>query len=160
VGIKFFNIYGPNEYHKGDMRSLVAKAYEQIQKDGRIRLFKSYKPQYRNGEQQRDFLYVKDAVELVYRFMTGSNFSGLYNVGAGVPRTWNDLAGAIFAALNKPVRIDYIDMPEALRDKYQYHTAADMSWLAGKKRPAGYGDLESGVRDYVQNYLNKEGSYL
>src|SRR5262249_38931263 len=121
VGIKFFNVFGPNEYHKGDMRSLAAKAYDQIQKEGKIRLFKSYKPHYRDGEQMRDFLYVKDAVHVVYEFMKGKSFGGLYNLGAGMARTWNDLAKAVFEGLGKPLCIEYIEMPENLRSKYQYH---------------------------------------
>ncbi len=157
VGIKFFNVYGPNEYHKYDMRSMVAKAYDQIKKDGKIRLFKSYKPEYRDGEQLRDFLYVKDAVAVVYEFMHGKGYGGLYNLGAGKSRTWNDLAKAIFAALGKPVKIEYIDMPETLRAKYQYHTQADMSW---RKKGKPFLSLEEGVRDYAQNYLSKENPYL
>jgi ADP-L-glycero-D-manno-heptose 6-epimerase len=160
AGLKFFNIFGPNEYHKGEMRSLVAKAFDQIREDGKIRLFKSYRPEIRDGEQERDFLYVKDAVELIFRFMTDRKFHGLYNVGAGKARSWNALAKAIFAALGQPERIEYIEMPETLRAKYQYRTEADMSWLPAKQRPKGYGDLEAGVRDYVQNYLSKEEPYL
>jgi ADP-L-glycero-D-manno-heptose 6-epimerase len=160
VGVKFFNIYGPNEYHKGDMRSVVAKAFEQIQRDGKVRLFRSYRPDYKDGEQTRDFLYVKDAVEVVYRFMTERRFGGLYNVGSGKARTWKDLVTAIFAALDKPLRIDYIDMPESLRLKYQYHTEADMEWRKREKKATSFLSLEDGVRDYVQNYLNAENPYL
>ncbi len=159
VGVKFFNVFGPNEYHKGDMRSVVAKAYQQIQQDGKIRLFKSYRPDYKDGEQVRDFLYVKDAVDVVYEFMTGRGYGGLYNLGVGRARSWNDLAKAIFAALSKTARVDYIEMPETLRSKYQYHTEADMSWLKGKKLPA-FRSLEDSVKDYVQNYLAKEDPYL
>jgi len=160
VGIKFFNIYGPNEYHKGDMRSVVAKAYEQIKKDGVIHLFKSYKPDYQDGQQERDFLYVKDAVDVVYEFMTQRKYKGLYNLGAGVARPWNDLAKAIFAALGKPPRIEYIDMPDTLRPKYQYHTQADMRWRQAIKTAKPFASLEDSVRDYVQNHLIKEDPYL
>jgi len=160
VGIKFFNIYGPNEYHKGDMRSLVAKAYEQIQRDGCVRLFRSYRPDYKDGEQKRDFLYVKDAVDVVYEFMTTKSYGGLYNVGSGHARTWNDLAAAIFSALEKAPRIDYIEMPEGLRLKYQYHTEADMEWRRKEKKSKPFRSLEEGVRDYVQGYLNAENPYL
>jgi len=160
VGIKFFNIYGPNEYHKGDMRSLVAKAYEQIQRDGCVRLFRSYRPDYKDGEQKRDFLYVKDAVDTVCEFMTNKTYKGLYNVGSGKARTWNDLAAAIFAALGKSPRIDYIAMPESLRLKYQYRTEADMEWRKKNKKAKPFLSLEEGVRDYVQNYLNTENPYL
>ncbi len=164
TGIKFFNVFGPNEYHKGDMRSVVCKAYEQIKKDGKIRLFKSYRSDYRDGEQQRDFFYVKDAVQVVWELMKNKNPpagkqgpGGLYNFGAGLARSWNDLAHAIFRALGKTPNIEYIDMPETLRPKYQYHTKADMSW---RKSGKPLMSLEEGVADYVQNYLAKENPYL
>jgi len=160
VGVKFFNIYGPNEYHKGDMRSVVAKSYELIKKDGVIRLFKSYKPEYGDGQQERDFLYVKDAVDVVYEFMTQRKYKGLYNLGAGSARTWNDLANAIFLALGRPPRIEYIDMPETLKPKYQYHTQADMRWRKAIKNAKPFASLEESVRDYVQNHLIKEDPYL
>ena len=159
VGIKFFNVYGPNEYHKGEMRSVVAKAYEQIKNDGKIRLFKSYRADFKNGEQERDFLYVKDAVKVVYEFMQAGKGGGLYNLGSGKARNWNDLAKAVFAGLGKPPEIEYIEMPEAIRPRYQYRTQADMSWMKGNKI-APFMTLEAGVRDYVQNYLSKEDPYL
>jgi ADP-L-glycero-D-manno-heptose 6-epimerase len=157
VGVKFFNVYGPNEYHKGDMRSVIAKACDQIRADGKVRLFKSYRPDYKDGEQKRDFIYVKDAVAVLYEFMTKSSYHGLYNLGSGRARTWNDLVKAIFASLKKPSRIEYIDMPETLRPKYQYLTEADMSWRSGE---APFQSLEDGVKDYVQNYLSQEDPYL
>ena len=160
VGIKFFNIYGPNEYHKGEMRSVVAKAFDQIRREGKAKLFRSYRPDYKDGEQKRDFLYVKDAADVVFEFMTTKSYAGLYNVGSGKARTWNDLTGAIFAALGKPPRIEYIDMPESLRPKYQYHTEADMSWRDKLKGSKPFRSLEDGVCDYVQNYLGKENPYL
>jgi ADP-L-glycero-D-manno-heptose 6-epimerase len=160
VGVKFFNIYGPNEYHKGDMRSVVAKAYEQILSSGKVRLFKSYHKDYADGEQVRDFLYVKDAVQAVYEFMTQRTYKGLYNLGAGKARTWKDLVTAIFNALGKPVKIEYIDMPETLKSKYQYHTLADMRWRQTIKRARPFLSLEEGVRDYVQNHLTQEDPYL
>jgi ADP-L-glycero-D-manno-heptose 6-epimerase len=160
VGIKFFNIYGPNEYHKEDMRSVVAKAYDQIQAHGQVQLFKSYRPDFADGEQQRDFLYVKDAVQAVYEFMTQPRHKGIYNLGSGQARSWNDLARAIFAALGKPARIEYIEMPESLRQRYQYHTQADMRWRRTDKSAAPFRSLEEGVRDYVQNHLSKEDRYL
>jgi ADP-L-glycero-D-manno-heptose 6-epimerase len=160
VGIKFFNIYGPNEYHKGDMRSVVAKAFDQIRQEGKVKLFRSYRPDYKDGEQKRDFLYVKDAVDVVYDFMTTKSYGGLYNVGSGQARTWKDLTTAIFTALNKTPRIDYIDMPESLRPKYQYHTEADMTWRQKDKKAKPFRSLEDGVRDYVQSYLNTETPYL
>jgi ADP-L-glycero-D-manno-heptose 6-epimerase len=154
VGLKYFNVFGPNENHKGDMRSLVNKAYGQILSTGRVRLFKSRRPDYKDGEQKRDFLYVKDAVEMTLHFgEKGSRAGGLYNLGSGEASTWLALAGAIFAALGREPRIEFIDMPEALRDTYQYFTRADI----GRLRASGYDrpvtPLSEAVRDYVQNYL-------
>jgi len=156
VGVKYFNIFGPNEDHKGDMRSLVNKAYQQILATGQVQLFKSHKPEYKDGEQKRDFLYVKDAVEMTLHFAetaAGANAGGLYNLGSGEANTWLVLTRAIFAALNREPEIRFIDMPEALRGKYQYYTCADIS----KLRAAGYSKpitpLAESVRDYVQNYL-------
>jgi len=153
VGIKYFNVFGPNEYHKGDMRSLVCKAYEQIRSTGLIRLFKSYKPEYPDGGQQRDFVYVKDAVDMTLHLAGDGNVGGLFNVGSGVARTWVDLANALFSALGKPPKIEFIEMPENIRGQYQYHTCADIS----KLRETGYAtpttSLEDAVRDYAVNYL-------
>jgi ADP-L-glycero-D-manno-heptose 6-epimerase len=155
VGIKFYNVFGPNEYHKDDMRSVVHKAFEQVRDKGVVTLFKSYNPDYKDGEQMRDFVYVKDAVDMTLYFLDHPEKNGLYNVGTGKPRTWNDLATALFNAMGKPVNIEYIEMPDYLRAKYQYYTAADMTKLAR----AGYSKqpttLESGVTDYVRNYLLK-----
>ncbi len=156
VGLKYFNVYGPNEYHKGDMRSVVHKAYEQIKENGKVRLFKSYKEEYKDGEQLRDFIYVKDAVDITLFFMENKNINGIFNVGTGKARTWNDLVSAIFNAMDKPVNIEYIEMPENLKNKYQYFTQADLK----KLRDAGYDkeitSLEKGVEDYVKNYLLKD----
>jgi ADP-L-glycero-D-manno-heptose 6-epimerase len=153
VGLKYFNIFGPNENHKGDMRSLVCKSYAQALETGVIQLFKSYRPEYRDGEQRRDFLYVKDAVAMTLYLAANPTANGIFNIGAGVARTWNELARAVFAALGREPRIEYIDMPVSIRDKYQYFTQADI----GKLRAAGYGQpitsLEDAVRDYVVNYL-------
>lgn len=160
VGVKFFNVYGPNEYHKEDMRSVVAKAYEQIKADGKVRLFKSYRSEYKDGEQQRDFLYVKDAVHVLYQFLTKPSYKGLYNLGSGQARTWKDLVSALFSAMSKSPRIEYIDMPPALRARYQYHTEADMRWRESDKKATPFRRLEDGVRDYVQNYLAQEDPYL
>ncbi|MCE1188408.1 MAG: ADP-glyceromanno-heptose 6-epimerase [Ignavibacteria bacterium] len=153
VGIKFFNVFGPNEYHKGDMRSVVHKAFQQIQSEGKITLFKSYHPDYKDGEQKRDFIYVKDAVDMTLFFLQHPEKNGLYNVGTGTSRTWNDLANAIFTAMGKKPVIEYIDMPEYLRSKYQYYTEANISKLqkAGYSKPAL--SLEAAVDDYVKNYL-------
>ena len=153
VGLKYFNIYGPNEGHKGDMRSLVHKSFAQVQKEGLIRLFKSYRKDYAHGEQKRDFLYVKDAVAMTLHLAATRKAGGLYNVGSGTARTWIDLANAVFAALEKKPRIEFIEMPESIREKYQYFTQADISRL----RATGYQEkitsLEDAVADYVRNYL-------
>jgi ADP-L-glycero-D-manno-heptose 6-epimerase len=153
VGLKYFNVFGPNEKHKGDMRSLVCKSYAEALKTGVIRLFKSYRPEYRDGEQRRDFLYVKDAVAMTLHLAANPAANGIFNIGSGEARTWNDLARAVFAALGREPRIEYIDMPESIRDKYQYFTQADIS----KLRTSGYDPpittLEEAVRDYVVNYL-------
>ena len=127
VGLKYFNVYGPNEYHKGDMRSVVHKAFEQIRDTGKVRLFKSLNPNYKDGEQLRDFIYIKDAVEMTLFFLEKAKVNGLFNVGTGRSRTWNDLVNAIFNALNKPTNIEYIDLPEHLQNKYQYFTEANMN---------------------------------
>ena len=153
VGLKYFNVYGPNEYHKGDMRSVVHKAFEQIRDTGKVKLFKSLNPKYKDGEQLRDFIYVRDAVDMTLFFLDKPNINGLFNLGTGKSRTWNDLVTSIFKALNKPVNIEYIDLPEHLREKYQYFTEANMN----KIKKAGYNlpisSLEDGVSDYVKNYL-------
>ena len=153
VGIKYFNVYGPNEYHKGDMRSVVNKAYDQIKETGRVKLFKSENPLYKDGEQKRDFIYIKDAVEMTLSFLFNKEKNGIYNVGSGKARTWNALVKSIFNALGKPVEIDYINLPSHLKSKYQYFTEADIS----KIKKAGYThtlfSLEDGVADYVKNYL-------
>lgn len=154
VGLKYFNVFGPNEDHKGDMRSLVNKAFKQIRETDRVRLFKSHRPDYRDGEQKRDFLYVKDAVEMTLHFAFGNPQSGgLYNIGSGEANTWLTLASAIFAALKRPPLIQFIDMPVELRAKYQYFTWADITKLraTGYTRPLT--PLAEAVRDYVQNYL-------
>lgn len=156
VGVKYFNVYGPNEDHKGDMRSLVNKAYQQIQSTGRVQLFRSHKPDYKDGEQMRDFLYVKDAVEMTLHFAdnpAGLAADGLFNLGSGEANTWLTLTRAIFAALEREPSIEFIDMPEVLRGKYQYYTKADISKLreSGYTRPMT--PLGGAVGDYVRNYL-------
>jgi ADP-L-glycero-D-manno-heptose 6-epimerase len=153
VGLKYFNVYGPNEDHKGDMRSVVAKAYEQIVADGTIRLFRSYRAETADGEQTRDFLYVKDAAAITVHFGSVRDAGGLYNVGAGLARTWNDLAHAIFAALGREPSITYIPMPEALRGRYQYRTEATIDRLRASGYSAPFWSLEDGVRDYLCGYV-------
>jgi ADP-L-glycero-D-manno-heptose 6-epimerase len=153
VGLKYFNVFGPNEDHKGDMRSLVHKSFAQVQNENLIRLFKSYRKDFRDGEQKRDFLYVKDAVAMTLHLAANKKAGGLFNIGSGKARTWIDLANSVFAALNKKPKIEFIEMPETIRDKYQYFTQADISRLraAGYKQPIA--SLENAVADYVQSYL-------
>jgi ADP-L-glycero-D-manno-heptose 6-epimerase len=155
AGLKFFNVYGPNEYHKGRMASVIMHAYNQIMENGRVKLFRSHREDYKDGEQKRDFIYVNDLVDVCIYLMHTRKKSGIYNLGTGTARTWNDLIGSIFAALNKPLAIDYIDIPADIRDKYQYFTEANMN----KLRTAGYNKpftpIEEGVKEYVQNYLTK-----
>lgn len=158
VGLKYFNVFGPNENHKGDMRSLVNKAYDQIKATGKLQLFKSANPNYKDGEFGRDFVYVKDAVDMTLFFMD-NKVGGLFNVGSGEMHTWNELAAATFKALDLEPNIEYIEMPEVLRGKYQYDTRADISRI----RDAGYSKatttLDDAVADYVRNYL-VPGKYL
>jgi ADP-L-glycero-D-manno-heptose 6-epimerase len=155
AGLKFFNVYGPNEYHKGRMASVIFHSYHQIRKDGLVKLFKSHRPDYGDGQQLRDFVYVKDVIGVCYWLMQHRPVSGLYNLGTGKARTFEDLVKATFAGLDLPANIRYIDMPEDIRDKYQYFTEANMQ----KLRAAGYSEafysLEEGVEDYVRNYLSK-----
>ena len=153
VGLKYFNVFGPNEYHKGDMRSLVCKAYDQIVATGKIRLFKSYRPQYADGAQMRDFVYVKDAVAMTIHLAESPEAAGLYNIGAGVARTWNDLANALFTALNIPPNIEFIEMPESIKNQYQYYTCADISKLRSTNYRAPTTPLQDAVEDYAVNYL-------
>ncbi len=153
VGIKYFNVYGPNEQHKGEMRSLVLKAYEQIGATGKLKLFKSHRPEYGDGEQLRDFIYVKDAAAMTLHFFQNSTAGGIFNVGGGTTVSWNRLARAVFTAMGKPVNIEYIDMPESIRNTYQYLTCAETA----KIRAAGYAEpvmsVEDAVSDYIRNYL-------
>ena len=155
AGLKYFNVYGPGEDHKGDMRSVIHKAYGQIREGGAVKLFKSYRPDYKHGEQVRDFVFVKDAVDMTLFCGENPKASGLFNCGTGQARSWNDLAQATFAAMKLEPRVEYIEMPPALRSKYQYFTQAEM----GKIRAAGYAQaftsLEDGIREYVQGYLAK-----
>jgi ADP-L-glycero-D-manno-heptose 6-epimerase len=152
VGLKYFNIFGPNEGHKGDMRSVVCKAYEQISAGGSVKLFKSYRPEFRDGEQRRDFLYVKDAVEMTLA-VAQSDATGLVNIGAGQAQTWLDLIRPIFIALGLPERIEFIEMPELLRPKYQYSTQARIDRLRACGYTAPITSLADAVGDYVSNYL-------
>lgn len=154
VGVKYFNVFGPNEDHKGDMRSLVNKAYHQIRSTGKVQLFKSYRPEYRDGEQMRDFLYVKDAVEMTLHFAEKATAAGgLFNLGSGEANTWITLATAIFTALGQPPAIEFVDMPAVLQGKYQYYTKADITKLRETGYTRAMTPLPEAVRDYVQDYL-------
>lgn len=154
VGVKYFNVFGPNEDHKGEMRSLVNKAYQQILATGRVQLFKSHKPEFKDGEQMRDFLYVKDAVEMTLHFAEqATSVGGLYNLGSGEANTWLTLTRAIFTALGRETAIDFIDMPEVLRGKYQYFTQANTAKLRATGYTRAMTPLAACVQDYVQNYL-------
>lgn len=154
TGLKFFNVYGPNEYHKGKMSSVIYHSYNQIRNNGEIKLFKSHNPLYKNGEQLRDFVYVKDVINICYWMMNNKPNSGIYNVGSGKARTFNDVAISIFNILNSPVKVNYIDTPKEIRDKYQYFTEANMSKLYNVGYPNNLFSLEEGVNDYINNFLN------
>ncbi|MFI5262994.1 MAG: ADP-glyceromanno-heptose 6-epimerase [Candidatus Kapaibacterium sp.] len=160
TGFKFFNVFGPNEYHKGDMASLIYKAYSQVLETGELKLFRSYNTQYQDGEFLRDFIYVKDCVDVLMWSFEHPDVKGIFNLGTGKARSWNDLASALFASMNKEKRIKYVDMPENIRPAYQYFTQAEM----GKLQKAGYAksftELENAVQDYVQGYLMQSRNYL
>ena len=156
VGLKYFNVFGPNEDHKGDMRSLVHKSFGQVRETGVIRLFKSCRADYRDGEQQRDFLYIKDAVAMTLYLAATPGVNGLFNIGSGQARTWLDLANAVFAALGKKPKIEFIEMPETVRDKYQYFTQANLARLRAAGYRAPVTSLEDAVNDYVRNYLTPD----
>ncbi len=157
TGIKFFNVFGPNEYHKGEMMSLVCKRFQAVQETGVMKLFKSYRGDMPDGEQKRDFVYIKDVVEMMYYLFTHPSKTGIFNMGTGEARSWNDLARALFSALGIPGKIEYIEMPEILRGKYQYFTQAQMGQLQ-KHNKYQCRSLEDSVKDYAQ-YL-KNNSYL
>ena len=153
VGLKYFNVYGPNEDHKADMRSLVHKACGQILATGKVQLFKSHRPDYQHGEQMRDFLYVKDAIRMTLHLAETPSAGGLFNLGSGKAHTWIELATAIFTALGKEPVIEFIDMPEHLQSKYQYYTCADIAKLRASGFTQDITALTEAVRDYVQGYL-------
>ena len=160
TGLKFFNVFGPNEYHKGEMTSVIYKAFHQVRAGKPMSLFKSYREDFTNGEQKRDFIYVRDCADIMLWLLDNKNVSGLFNIGTGKARSWNDLAAAVFSALKLPTQINYIDMPEEMRAKYQYFTEATVSKLhgAGYKKP--FTSLEDATIDYVQNFLSKDEKRL
>jgi len=153
AGLKFFNVYGPNEYHKDRMASVVLHAYRQINKTGEMKLFRSHDDRYEDGEQKRDFVYVKDVVNVCYFLYANQPESGLYNLGSGKARTFLDLAKNTFKALKRDAKISFIDTPEDIRDKYQYFTQANMNKLIKAGYKEGFHTLEQGIEDYVKNYL-------
>ena len=158
VGFKFFNVYGPNEYHKQDMRSMVNKGYYQIKETGKLRLFKSYRPEYQDGGQKRDFVYIKDALKIMWYFVENPDKKGIFNVGTAHAHTWNELAVALFKALDKKPNIEYIEVPGNIRNQYQYFTQADLSRLRNAGCDYKFTDIEDAVKDYV-GYL-ESGRYL
>ena len=159
AGLKFFNVYGPNEFHKGRMASVVFHAFNQINSSGEMKLFKSHNPNYSDGGQLRDFIYVKDVVNVCHFLMSNRIESGIYNLGSGKARTFLDLIKSTFKALNRKENISFIDTPVDIRDKYQYFTEANMSKLIGIGYNTPFTSLEDGISDYINNYLIKEEYY-
>jgi ADP-L-glycero-D-manno-heptose 6-epimerase len=159
-GFKFFNVYGPNEYHKGQMASVIFHAFNQVKKNKKIKLFKSYKENYNHGDQKRDFIYVKDIVSVMYYFYKKHPENGIYNVGTGKANTFKSLAKAVFDALDEEINIEYIDMPSGLKDQYQYFTEANISKLQKIGYNNNFYSLDDGVKDYIQKYLNTSDRYL
>lgn len=158
-GLKFFNVYGPNEYHKGRMASVIFHAFNQIKEKGSMKLFRSHHPEYKDGGQLRDFVYVKDVADICLFMLKKQPESGLYNLGTGEARTFLDLAYAVFDALNVTPEIEFVDTPADIRDKYQYFTEADMSKIKRNGYENNFYSLEAGVEDYVKNYLNKHAYF-
>lgn len=159
AGLKFFNVYGPNEYHKGRMASVIKHAFNQIQETSAMKLFRSHNPEFKNGEQMRDFVYVKDVVDVCYFLMHHRKNSAIYNLGSGKARTFLDLTKAVFKALDKEEAISFVDTPEDIRDKYQYFTEANMAKLKSIGYSQEFFELEDGVIDYVKSYLT-DSSYM
>lgn len=159
AGLKFFNVYGPNEYHKSRMASVIFHSFNQINQTGKVKLFRSHKDGFRDGEQLRDFIYVKDVIAVCYWLMEHQPSSAIYNLGIGKARTFNDLVKATFNGMDLQSVIEYIDIPEDIRDKYQYFTEADMHKLIAAGYTIPFANLEEGVDDYVRNYLSKNEFY-
>lgn len=159
VGLKFFNVFGPNEFHKADMRSLVCKSYGAVSSGESMKLFRSYVDSYEDGGQMRDFIYVKDCVEMMWWLLQNKQCNGIFNIGSGIARSWNDVASALFLATEQPLQIEYIDMPESIRSQYQYFTEAPMDKFLAMGGPAASYSLEGAVSDYVTSYLSRD-AYL
>ena len=156
VGLKFFNVYGPNEFHKDEMRSIVLKVFQKISNNEKIKLFKSHNPKFKDGEQVRDFIYIKDVVQIIYWFINNHKLNGIFNIGTGIPRSFNDLVKAVFKNSNKKQNVEFINTPKSIRNQYQYFTKANIS----KLRKIGYKNdffsLEEGIEDYIKNFLIKK----
>jgi ADP-L-glycero-D-manno-heptose 6-epimerase len=159
AGLKFFNVYGPNEYHKARMASVIFHSFNQINQNGKVKLFRSHKEGFKDGEQLRDFIYVKDLLKVCFWLMENQPESSIYNLGTGTARTFNALVTATFNAINTPVNIEFIDMPEDIRDKYQYFTEAKMDKLKNAGYTEPFYSLEKGVDEYVKNYLSTKAYY-
>ncbi len=160
TGFRFFNVYGPNEYHKGHMRSLAEKGFYQIRDTGKMKLFKSYKKEYPDGGQKRDFVYVKDIVDTLLWFYKHPQWKGIYNLGSGHAQSWNELAEALFLAMSKVKNIEYIDMPDNLKNQYQYFTEANLTKFRSTGCPITFMNLEKGAQNYVKNHLLRPDPYL
>lgn len=159
TGLKFFNVFGPNEYHKGDMSSMIFKAFNQIKATGKVNLFKSNNPDYSDGEQKRDFVYVKDVINVIMQLIDNKEISGIYNLGSGQAHSWNQLIKCVFEAMQLPINVEYIDMPDSIKEQYQNFTLADMSKLS-EKLFMKFTDFNESVFDYIQNYLMKDWKFL
>ncbi|MFT5207608.1 MAG: ADP-L-glycero-D-manno-heptose 6-epimerase [Candidatus Omnitrophota bacterium] len=153
IGFRYFNVYGPKEYHKEGMRSVVHKGFEQIRDTGQIKLFKSYKEEYPDGGQKRDFVYIKDVCNALLWFYENQKHKGIFNIGTGLAATWNDLANGLFAAMQKPANIDYIEMPDSIKNQYQYFTEAKMDKLRATGCPTEFRPIHDGINDYVVKHL-------
>lgn len=160
ASLKFFNVYGPNEYHKGNMRSVICKAFYEIKNTGKFELFKSNHKDYADGGQMRDFIYVKDCVNIIFWLLEKYNINGIFNIGTGNPRTWNDLIKIVFNTINLSPYIKYIDIPHTLKSSYQNFTQADISWMNFTECPIKLTRLEDGIKDYIHTYLNDSDIFL
>lgn len=159
TGVKFFNVFGPNEYHKGEMASMIYKSYLQIKNLGKVRLFKSNSAEFKDGEQKRDFIYIKDVIDVLWQMLNTENFAGIYNLGTGKARSWNDLVKSVFNVMGIDINIEYIDIPENLTKQYQNFTEADMTKLKTTGLKLNFSELEDTIHDYLNNYLLTDWQY-